>query len=535
MMLIIVVYLKTLFLKKSILFGVGGPIFPEYLKSLQGVAEAAKRSGYEINLWVYHEKDYYHTAAKEEITIPNLRLRKIKEELLIPMRSDAFYLGKDPSFPLEKDEIQGERAKLFQQCVEREMVGYKNLAAASDFLRYEILRAEGGYYFDTDTYFPEINPPVAPSFPLEIDPAIFSDATKEAVNKYHSDYLRYLSYLNEYNATHQPPALPVLPDMRIKNFKDDDTSSDDAHSERGTDYGSGEETNSFWDDDSSSEDEEGAFYGEGDGTDYEGEEKLNNFWIDDYSSKDKEKHPYELMLQGYQESLQIIKDAKDKQDVTPLPHFIDNEIPFFGFKGNISGYSIDRDAKFNITNINLNGGGTTNDTLGGVPNNDICKEVILFSMKLYKEADQVKENKPKNLMDAKRDPYAKGDERRNLTITMSGPTALSNAVAKSWDRAQTKLIKTMQESGASTEEVGKALEKAFFSLTLDGGSVIKRAAGVQVITVCHNTWLKRAKNKSAFDTNTIPNLRFFMDDSAKEKKVSSDNSESKTESKRSRP
>lgn len=35
----------------------------------------------------------------------------------------------------------------------REMIGFKNLAAASDWLRYVILYFEGGYYFDTDIKF----------------------------------------------------------------------------------------------------------------------------------------------------------------------------------------------------------------------------------------------------------------------------------------------------------------------------------------------------------------------------------------------
>ncbi len=45
------------------------------------------------------------------------------------------------------------RLKDFENIVGREMVGSKNLAAASDLLRYEILRQFGGYYFDTDTKF----------------------------------------------------------------------------------------------------------------------------------------------------------------------------------------------------------------------------------------------------------------------------------------------------------------------------------------------------------------------------------------------
>ena len=40
--------------------------------------------------------------------------------------------------------------KYFENFIDRERIGFKNLAAASDFLRYIILFFEGGYYIDTD-------------------------------------------------------------------------------------------------------------------------------------------------------------------------------------------------------------------------------------------------------------------------------------------------------------------------------------------------------------------------------------------------
>lgn len=128
--------------KKIHFIWVGGAIPEKYLRSIQKLADIAKRSGFEINLWVDNEMNYQKTSTQANIQIPNLRIRMI-DELQEKMRADPFYQG---------DEGE-DRLKQFNYCVRREMVGFKNLAAASDFLRYEILRQEGGYYFDTDTEF----------------------------------------------------------------------------------------------------------------------------------------------------------------------------------------------------------------------------------------------------------------------------------------------------------------------------------------------------------------------------------------------
>lgn len=128
--------------KKIHFIWVGGPVPEKYLRSIQKLADIAKRSGFEINLWVDNEMNYQKTSTQANIQIPNLRIRMI-DELQEKMSADPFYQG-------EEGEV---RLRQFNYCVRREMVGFKNLAAASDFLRYEILRQEGGYYFDTDTEF----------------------------------------------------------------------------------------------------------------------------------------------------------------------------------------------------------------------------------------------------------------------------------------------------------------------------------------------------------------------------------------------
>lgn len=117
---------------------VGGPIRAKYLRTIMDVAMVAKKSGFEINLWVDNEMNYVKTSTQEGIDIPNLRIRNI-HELEAQMLNDPFY--------------EGDKYKKFWEYVNRERVGFRNLAAAADFFRFEILRQEGGYYFDTDIVF----------------------------------------------------------------------------------------------------------------------------------------------------------------------------------------------------------------------------------------------------------------------------------------------------------------------------------------------------------------------------------------------
>lgn len=118
-----------------------------YMKTVAIVAELARRSGFEINLWVDDPKNVANSAffsrqgEMSDHRIPHLRVRTVAE-LEDAMQQDPFYTKGDQS-----------NLKDFQAFLAREMVGLKNLGAAADLLRYEILRQEGGYYFDIDTDF----------------------------------------------------------------------------------------------------------------------------------------------------------------------------------------------------------------------------------------------------------------------------------------------------------------------------------------------------------------------------------------------
>lgn len=151
---------------------VGGDIPEKYLRTIQQIAGAAKQSDFELNLWVEYENNYENTSTAANISISNLKIRKVNE-LANNMIDDDFYKGNIRNLEQEaEDEMANEddnkeKASLtkeddthnkyekFWTTVNNEMVGYKNLATAADLLRLEILRQEGGYYFDTDTLFVE--------------------------------------------------------------------------------------------------------------------------------------------------------------------------------------------------------------------------------------------------------------------------------------------------------------------------------------------------------------------------------------------
>ena len=124
---------------------VGGPIPKDYLANIQKIAKEGEAAGFKVNLWVDDEKNVYKTLNRltpdilelpKAKTIVGAQIRNIKE--LIPM------MKADPLFQTE------DRYKEIMSYISREMIGFKNLAATSDWLRYLILYFEGGYYLDTD-------------------------------------------------------------------------------------------------------------------------------------------------------------------------------------------------------------------------------------------------------------------------------------------------------------------------------------------------------------------------------------------------
>ena len=131
--------------KKIHYIWVGGPIPKEYLINMILAAKVAQDSGIELNVWVDDEKNIYKTLQKinsgtleipQSNKIAGIQIRNINE-LLPRMKEDAFLK-------------EGDRYKQIQNYIRREMIGFKNLAAASDLLRYVILLLEGGCYLDTD-------------------------------------------------------------------------------------------------------------------------------------------------------------------------------------------------------------------------------------------------------------------------------------------------------------------------------------------------------------------------------------------------
>ncbi|KTD76582.1 TcdA/TcdB catalytic glycosyltransferase domain-containing protein [Legionella waltersii] len=207
--------------KKIHFIWIGGPIPEKYLKSILGLAQVAKLSGYELNVWVDNEDNYrkplnhmHKNLHGSDLAVSNDSLDKvlgIKVRTIEGLKSrmygdnaDSYYKGSDPDFPLQKGE---DRAKDFWDCVDRERVGFKNLAAASDFLRIEILRQEGGFYLDADTEFPQINRPTQPNKmePLPTDPPgtrrEIERQNKLAIKQYQKDLKAY----EERVAAKKPP------------------------------------------------------------------------------------------------------------------------------------------------------------------------------------------------------------------------------------------------------------------------------------------------------------------------------------------
>lgn len=131
--------------KKIHFIWVGGKIPKNYLETIIQLGALAKQSGFELNIWVDQEKNISSALSNlfpqgvESKDRLGFKIRKI-DSLIPGMEQDPFYQ-------------QNDRLNQFLFNVQRELIGSKNYASVSDLLRYEILRQEGGYYFDTDTHF----------------------------------------------------------------------------------------------------------------------------------------------------------------------------------------------------------------------------------------------------------------------------------------------------------------------------------------------------------------------------------------------
>lgn len=138
---------------------VGGPIPKEYLISINQIAALAKKSGFEVNIWVDKESNIWSTAKKHDLPIAPVVELKTLLELSQLMRDEAFFQQKlSVLFPEEKFTQSNQTLQqALETIINREMVGSSNLAAAADVIRYIFLLIKGGYYIDADTIFHDIH------------------------------------------------------------------------------------------------------------------------------------------------------------------------------------------------------------------------------------------------------------------------------------------------------------------------------------------------------------------------------------------
>lgn len=142
----------------------GSPLPEKYLRTLLQLLPIARRSGFKLNLWVDQPSNYYRSVDRymsnlDLSTQNSFLLIKNLSELKAEMCRNDFFSQKNDWDLISENRKSGaftrgqDRLNDFWSCVDREMIGEKNFAAASDLLRYAILYLKGGYYFDTDTQF----------------------------------------------------------------------------------------------------------------------------------------------------------------------------------------------------------------------------------------------------------------------------------------------------------------------------------------------------------------------------------------------
>lgn len=128
----------------------GGELPQAYLKTIIRVTLLAKQCNFTLNIWVDDNRNFEKALEKFYLCGHHIDLNVNSEQIGINILNINTLLEKmqnDPFYQKNKFYVE------FCSFVNREMVGFKNLAAASDFLRYEILRQQGGIYCDTDTKF----------------------------------------------------------------------------------------------------------------------------------------------------------------------------------------------------------------------------------------------------------------------------------------------------------------------------------------------------------------------------------------------
>lgn len=105
-------------------------------KQLKG--EAPKHHPFKVKLWVDNINHFEAARNAADYHSNNIEVHNIEE---VFSRADPRLYPAHTNAPTMSS---------FEYFCRLELVGAKNFAAASDMLRYEILRQEGGYYFDFD-------------------------------------------------------------------------------------------------------------------------------------------------------------------------------------------------------------------------------------------------------------------------------------------------------------------------------------------------------------------------------------------------
>jgi Glycosyltransferase sugar-binding region containing DXD motif len=145
--------------KKIHYIWMGGPLYGEFWKGVKMMARIAKVNGWKVNVWVDNPnnleffKSIKQTRQQSEYCSPDkdygFRVKELNEELdtyrdLIKIRTLDQLQENKPSF------FDDREYREFWNFVDKDRVGLKNYAAASDLLRLLICYLEGGIYLDTD-------------------------------------------------------------------------------------------------------------------------------------------------------------------------------------------------------------------------------------------------------------------------------------------------------------------------------------------------------------------------------------------------
>ncbi len=127
---------------------VGGPLYQEYWQGICHLAMLLKKGKYpgKVNIWVDKPSNLDWLSVKQT---PGRRLKVFNESMqfyqkVFTVRNISDLKSQVPDFLTPRQHTE------YWNIINFELHGLQNLAAASDYLRLEILRQQGGIYLDTD-------------------------------------------------------------------------------------------------------------------------------------------------------------------------------------------------------------------------------------------------------------------------------------------------------------------------------------------------------------------------------------------------